>query len=52
MGKNIHDSYGDVSNSFGPFERFTIEKLRYFSNNALALSIFVLEKCSFFLNGS
>ena len=34
------------------FERFSIENLRDLSKNVLTLSVFELEKCSFFLNRS
>ena len=34
------------------FDRFSIENLRDLSRNVLTLSVFELEKCSFFLNRS
>ena len=34
------------------FDRFSIENLRDLSKNVLTLSVFELEKCSFFLNRS
>ena len=34
------------------FDRFSIENLRDVSKNTLTLSVFEIEKCSFFLNRS
>ena len=46
MVKDVHDSHCTV------FERFIIENLRDLGKIVLTWSIFEIEKCSFFLNGS